>query len=65
MAALAYHPEWSDEQIAKAAGCNRASLYRMKKFIAAKGLLKDGKGLLPKGSKNGESGQMEAWDDDD
>jgi hypothetical protein len=37
----------------------------MKKFVAAKELMKDGKGLLPKGSKNGESGDMEAWNDDD
>lgn len=63
LAALADHPDWTDEQIAGAAGCNRQSLYRMKKFVAAKEVLRGGKRLMPKGSKNGETGDVEAWDD--
>lgn len=36
LAILAMHPEWSDERIAKEAGVNRTSLYRMEKFMQAR-----------------------------
>ncbi len=65
LAALADHPNWTDGQIAQAAGCDRRSLYRMKKFVAAKGMLKDGKDLMPKGRKDGQTGEVEAWDESD
>jgi len=64
LAALTDHPDWTDEQIAKAAGCNVKSLYRMKKFKDAKALLKEGKGDMPKGSKSKE-GDVEAWERDE
>jgi hypothetical protein len=65
LAALADHPRWTDEQIAQAAGCNRQSLYRMKKFVAAKRLLKAGRDTLPAGTKDGETGEVQAWDNRD
>jgi hypothetical protein len=65
LAALADNPDWTDQQIAEAAGCKRQSLYRMKRFVAAKRLLKDGKKRFPIGSRDRESGDMEAWDDGD
>lgn len=36
LAALADHPEWSDEQIAELAGCSRSSLYRMPRYQMAR-----------------------------
>lgn len=60
LAALTDHPDWTDEQIADAADCCRESLYRMKKFMAAKALLKEGKHDVARGSKSKE-GEVEAW----
>lgn len=65
IAILLHHPDWSDQQIADAAGCSRTSLYRWKKFVAARALLEQGKNRLPKGRKDAESGTVEAWDNDD
>jgi hypothetical protein len=65
LAALAEHPDWTDEQIAAAAGCQRTSLYRMKAFQQAREILRDGRKKMPRGSKDGKSGNVEAWDDDD
>jgi len=61
IAALVDHPDWTDEQIATAAGCNRTSLYRWPKFKEARALLQQGSSP-PQGTKNGETGDMEAWD---
>lgn len=36
LAALADHPDWSDEQIAEMAGCSRSSLYRMPRYQIAR-----------------------------
>jgi hypothetical protein len=58
---LRQHPEWTDTQIAKAAGCARSSLYRMKDFKAVRALLATEREQLPKGSKNGDTGEVEAW----
>ena len=65
IAALKDHPEWSDAEIAKAAGCNRTSLYRMPDFLKARQILRQGKANIPKGSKNAEDGTLEAWDGED
>lgn len=43
LAALADHPEWSDEQIAALAGCNRSSLYRMTRYREAREALYRGR----------------------
>ena len=62
-AALVDHPDWTDDQIAKAAGCNRKSLYRMRRFRQAKELLKQSrKEAAPAGWKDSETGNMDAWD---
>jgi hypothetical protein len=42
LAALADHPEWTDEQIAQAAGCHVKSLYRWKDYARARELLRHG-----------------------
>ena len=39
LAALADHPDWSDEQIAEFAGCSRSSLYRMPRYRNARAML--------------------------
>lgn len=36
LAALADHPDWSDEQIAELAGCARSTLYRMPRYQLAR-----------------------------
>jgi hypothetical protein len=61
LAMLVEHPDWSDTKIAKAVGVNRTTLYDWPNFKKAKEALKQGKKELPRGSKNGETGDMEAW----
>jgi hypothetical protein len=41
---LMNHPEWSDAQVAEHVGCNRGTLYRCKKYVAAREALESGKG---------------------
>lgn len=61
LAALVEHPEWTKTRIAEYVGCNRQSLYGMKKFKAAWDTLKQGKREIPKGQKY--NGDIEAFDD--
>ena len=63
LAVLADHPDWSDTEIAKKAGCNRTTLYTFKKFMAAREILREGKNDIPRGSKFPDEG-MEAWDNE-
>jgi hypothetical protein len=58
------HPDWTDAQVAEAAGCHVKSLYRWKLFTTAKGVLKAGRATLPTGRKPKEE-PMEAWEDED
>jgi hypothetical protein len=62
LATLQQHPDWTDEQIAKEVGVNRTTLYDWPDFKKAKEILKQGKNDIPKGSKNGETGDIEAWE---
>ena len=62
---LLKHPDWPDTKIATAIGVSRTTLYDWPNFKKAKEALKQGKNNLPKGSKNGETGDMEAWDEKD
>jgi len=64
LAMLVEHPDWPDKKIAEAVGVNRTTLYNWPNFKKAKEALKQGKKKFPKGSKNGETGDMEAWEDD-
>jgi hypothetical protein len=64
LAVKTQHPDWTDAQIAKAAGCHVKSLYRWKLFTAAKDLLKGGRADLPLGRKPKDE-PMEAWEDQD
>jgi len=65
LAMLVKHPDWSDRKIAKAVSVNRTTLYDWPKFKKAKEALKQGKNNLPKGSKNSETGDIEAWGEKD
>jgi hypothetical protein len=64
LAMLVKHPDWPDTKIAKTIGVNRTTLYDWPIFKKAKEALKQGKKEFPKGSKNGETGSMEAWEAD-
>jgi len=64
LAMLVKHPEWSDTKIAKAVGVYRTTLYDWPNFKKAKEVLKEGKKELPRGSKNGDTGDVEAWEAD-
>lgn len=61
LAILADNPKLLDTEIAKKAGINRTSLYRMKKFKQVKEVLQSSKADLPKGEKS-KDGDIEAWD---
>ena len=63
LAALVHHPDWTVEQIAKAAGCSRTTLYRMKTFKLAMAVRKSGRQDLPSGRKDDRTGNLEAWGD--
>jgi len=65
LGALTDHPDWTDKQIAGIAGCPWTELYRVPKYKFAKAAMKAGKSNMPKGSKDAESGDMEAWDGDE
>lgn len=56
------HPNWSNTDIAKAAGVHPKSLSRMKDFCKARKILKTGKSNIPNGSKDAETGDLEAWE---
>ncbi|MEK6675577.1 MAG: hypothetical protein AABZ47_07975 [Planctomycetota bacterium] len=43
LAVLTDHPDWTDEQVAKAAGINRTTLYRYDRFKKARSFLEEGK----------------------
>jgi len=64
LAMLVDHPDWTDTRIALAVGVNRTTLYDWPNFKKAKEALKQGKKELPRGSKNGKTGDMEAWEAD-
>lgn len=63
LAALADHPGWTDEQIAHAAGCHVKSLYRWNEYTRARELLRQGRDNIPRGTKDGGTGDVEAWDE--
>jgi len=55
--ALAYlfaHPEWSDVEIARAAGCHRTSLYRWNGYTRARAHLKERKRDRPRGFRSAD-----------
>jgi hypothetical protein len=60
LAVLADHPEWTDTQIAKVAGCNRTTLYKWTKYVRAREMLMSEKAARPRGSKS-KDGHIEAW----
>ena len=62
LAALVQHPGWTDKQIAEYAGCHVKSLYRMRKFVGARKMLRGKKRDMPRGRKTSER-DVEAWDD--
>ena len=62
LAVLQDHPDWTNEQIAVAAGVNPKSLPRMKTFCKAREILKANKSNIPNGSKDAKTGDIEAWE---
>ena len=63
VAALVEHPDWTHKEIAKAAGCHKHSLYRMKQYMGARAAIQQAKADMPRGSKS-KDGEMESWDEE-
>jgi len=61
LAVLQDHPGWTNMQIAKVAGVHKKSLSRWDNFRKAREILKTGKLDIPKGNKDTETGDIEAW----
>lgn len=62
IAVLRKHPDWTDTRIAEEAGINRTTLYKYVTYKYVRQLLKEaGRKELPHGSKDGETGKLEAW----
>jgi hypothetical protein len=66
VATLVDHPEWTNQQVADEVGCHVKTLSgkEWKKFRAARAVLADGRSKLPNGSKDKETGDVEAWNDE-
>ncbi len=67
LALLVIHPDWTHQQIADAVGVTRTTLYKPAWSMyrdARKALRGAAQGNIPRGSKNGDTGKMEAWDGD-
>ncbi len=67
LAVYADDPDLSMTEIAKRAGVNRTSLYRMDKFMSVRKMREkeeanSRKDAKPKGEKNGKTGEIEAWE---
>ena len=60
--ALSRNPDASDAEIARIAGCNRTSLYRMERFKTARKAMERSRHDLPRGEKDEATGTVEAWD---
>ena len=60
---LIAHPEWTNKRIAEEVGCHPKTLSRPGSFREARKAIKGADCRLPRGSKNGETGDIEAWDD--
>lgn len=67
LATLVDHPEWTNQQVANAVGCHVKTLSskQWRKFKAARGTLAYGRANMPSGSKDNETGDVEAWNKDD
>ncbi len=61
LALLIRHPKWSDTKIAKAVPCHRTTLYKWPTYRKACEALKSARNDMPQGSKDGETGTVEAW----
>ena len=63
LALLTKHPEWTTTQIAKELGISRQTLYKYPLFKQTRAVLKSNKNNMPRGSKNGKTGNIDAWDE--
>jgi len=61
---LVTHPDWTNKQIAAKVPCHRRTLGKWLRFREARRIQRGTKGSLPHGSKDGETGDVEAWDDE-
>jgi hypothetical protein len=60
------HPDWSDRYIAEQAGYkNHSALSRNTTYQAAAAMARGKKEDLAHGTKDGETGHVEAWEDSD
>jgi hypothetical protein len=60
------HPDWSDRQITRQAGYkNHSSLSRSETYQKAAAIARRKKVDLPRGTKDGETGSLEAWEEAD
>jgi hypothetical protein len=54
------HADWSDSKIAREVGVNKSQLTRSWEYQAGAGLARGQKQAIPRGSKNGLTGELEA-----
>ncbi|MDM8008609.1 MAG: hypothetical protein QUV05_20920 [Phycisphaerae bacterium] len=57
------HPEWSHPQIAEAVPCGVRTLHTWPKYKVACAAVKKGKAAFPRGQKDGETSDLEAWEE--
>ena len=63
LATIVQYPEWTDIQVAKHIGYSRTSLYRWPRYREAKASLRASRADHPRGTRDGETGSIEAWED--
>jgi hypothetical protein len=62
LAVLVKHPDWTNKQIADEIGAHEKSLSRWSIFQKAKEAQKTVRKDFPEGSKDGQTGDLEAWE---
>ncbi len=62
LALLVAHPDWTDIKIAEKTPCSRTTLYGWSKYVAVRKALKANRPKPLRGTKDGETGAVEAWE---
>ena len=60
---LQKHPEWSDRRVEREAGFSKGGLTRKRVFRAARAFTRAPRKVPPRGTRDGETGRIEAWED--
>jgi hypothetical protein len=58
------HPDWTNKRIAGELGCHPKTLSRFERLRTARLAIRSARADLPRGRKDRETGNIEAWDEE-